>query len=149
MIRDMRDGDISLLTFDPPSFLGRSGVLIFVFRIHAIYEYLYLISLAEYRKLALSLPDAAEVPHFENPSFRINKKIFATYWLKEHKAMLKLSAANQSSFYAHDKSVFYPVARYWGKQGATFVNLAKVRNDMFKDALQCAYAEVGKKKKKK
>jgi hypothetical protein len=32
----------------------------------------------EARKLALSLPEAVEAPHFEMLSFRIGKKIFAT-----------------------------------------------------------------------
>ena len=34
--------------------------------------------LADARRFALSLPEAAEAPHFDVPSFRVNGKIFAT-----------------------------------------------------------------------
>lgn len=95
-----------------------------------------------FRKWALALPDAVEMPHFEKASFRVNKKIFATMHLKTNRAMLKLPLNEQSVFCAFDKNVFFPVPGFWGKQGATFVDLAKVRKDMFKDALKTAYQGV-------
>jgi hypothetical protein len=36
------------------------------------------IRLSTVRRLALSLPEATEAPHFDMTSFRVNKKIFAT-----------------------------------------------------------------------
>jgi len=108
-----------------------------------------MISLEEYRKLALSFPDTEEAQHFELSSFRWKKKIFATYWPKEHRAMLKLSLVDQSVFCAYDKTVFFPVPNAWGKQGATLVELKKVRKDMFKDALTTAYKGVAEKNEKK
>lgn len=36
-------------------------------------------SIESFRKLAMSFPNATELPHFEKTSFRINKKIFATF----------------------------------------------------------------------
>lgn len=95
-----------------------------------------------FRKWALALPDAVEAPHFDVPSFRVKKKIFATLRMKENRACLKLSPEDQSVFCAYDKSIFFPVNGYWGKQGFTFVDLKKVRKDMFKDALTSAYNEV-------
>ena len=53
--------------------------------------------------------------------------------------MLKLSLIDQSVFCSFDDAVFFPVPGGWGKQGATFVDLKKVRKDMFKDALSTAY----------
>jgi hypothetical protein len=103
-----------------------------------------MITFEEYQKLALSFPDTMEVPHFDNPSFRFRNKIFGTYWKKDNKAMLKLSLVDQSVFCAYDKEIFYPVDGYWGKQGATFITLSKVRKDMFKDAITCAYKEISK-----
>lgn len=100
------------------------------------------------RKMSLALEGAEELPHFEKPSFRIKKKIFATLDLKNNRACLKLSLIDQSVFSAFDSSVIYPVPNSWGKQGWTFVDLKKVRKDMFKDALSCAYEEVSKKVKK-
>jgi predicted DNA-binding protein (MmcQ/YjbR family) len=110
-----------------------------------------MVSIDSFRKLALSLPGADEQPHFHLQSFRVKKKIFATLWQKENRAMLKLSLVDQSVFCSYGEAVFFPVPGAWGKQGATFVDLAKVRKDMFKDALTSAYNGVvsklpGKKK---
>jgi hypothetical protein len=105
-----------------------------------------MIDIETYRKLALSFPDTHEEPHFDHPSFRIGKKIFATYWTKENRAMLRLSEVDQSVFCGYDPSVFFPVNGTWGKQGATFVELSKVDKEMFTDALTTAYHFVAKKK---
>lgn len=97
-----------------------------------------MVSINNFRKLALAFPDAEEQPHFHLASFRVKKKIFATLWEKENRAMLKLSLVDQSVFCTyHD--VFSPVPGGWGTKGATFVDLGKVRADMFKDALKAAY----------
>lgn len=106
-----------------------------------------MVTMQTFRDLALALPDAVELPHFNIPSFRVKKKIFATMWEKENKAMLKLTPIDQSVFCSYDDTVFYPVPGGWGKQGATFVDLKKVRKDMFKDALNLAYNTTIKKNK--
>ena len=56
--------------------------------------------------------------------------------------MLKLSAADQSVFNSFDNRIFYPVPNTWGKNGATFVELELVREDMLTDALSCAYQDL-------
>ena len=104
-----------------------------------------MVNFGAFRKLALSFRDSEELPHFHLISFRVKKKIFATYWEKENKAMLKLSLIDQSVFCTHDRTIFYPVPGAWGRQGATFVDLKKVRKDMFKDALTTAYQGVAAK----
>jgi len=101
-----------------------------------------MVDIETFRKLALSFPGAEELPHFELVSFRFKKKIFATFWQKENRAMLKLSLVNQSVFCSYNNKVFFPVPGGWGKQGATFVDLKKVRKDMFLDALRTAYHNV-------
>lgn len=107
-----------------------------------------MVSQSTFRQLALSFPDAEELPHFELASFRVKKKIFATLWEKDNKAMLKLSLIDQSVFCAYENgTVFYPVPGGWGKKGATFVDLGKVRKDMLKDALSVAYNGLVAKKK--
>jgi hypothetical protein len=100
-----------------------------------------MITIAAFRKLALSFPGVEEQPHFNIASFRIKKKIFATLWEKENKAMLKLLLVSQDVFCSYDQTIFYPVPGGWGKKGATFVNLEKVRKDMIKDALTVAFTE--------
>ncbi len=101
-----------------------------------------MVNIQIFRLLALSFPDTVELPHFELTSFRVNKKIFATYWPKEVKAMLKLPLIEQSVFCSYDNAIFYPVPGSWGKKGSTFVDLKKVRKDIFKNALQIAYTHV-------
>src|SRR5690349_14605673 len=106
-----------------------------------------MVTQATFRQLALSFPGAEEQPHFHLASFRVKKKIFATLWEKENRAMLKLSLVDQSVFCAFENgTVFFPVPGGWGKKGATFVDLSKVRKDMLKDALTTAYNELMKKK---
>ncbi len=107
-----------------------------------------MIRIPTFVKLALSFPLAEESPHFHLRSFRVGKRIFATLWEKENKAMLKLTPIDQSVFCAYDPTVFYPVAGGWGKKGATLVNLAKVRKDMLMDALKLAHDGLNTKKKK-
>jgi len=92
--------------------------------------------------MALSFDDVVEKPHFEKPSFRVNKKIFATLDQKNETVSLKLSDVDQSVFCSFDKSVIYPVSGAWGKQGWTTVVLKKVRNEMFQDALAVSYCNV-------
>lgn len=103
-----------------------------------------------FRKMALSFPDAEELPHFDRPSFRVKGRIFATLWEKDNRAMLVLSPIDQSVFCSYDTTVFFPVPGSWGSKGATLVELKKVRKDMLKDALSVAYeGVVGKTKKGK
>lgn len=97
------------------------------------------------RRLALSFPEVVEQDHWGKPSFRVKKKIFATLHVETKRAVLKLSPVDQSVFSAFDKSIIYPVEDGWGKQGWTFVELAKVRKAIFKDALATAYRTVAPK----
>lgn len=101
-----------------------------------------------FRQLALSFPGAEELPHFHLASFRVKKKIFATLWEKENRAMVKLPLVEQSVFCAYDEKVFFPVPGAWGKKGATFVDLKKVKKAMLKDALSVAYDAIIKPKKR-
>ena len=105
-----------------------------------------MVDITYFRQMALSFPDTAEMPHFEKPSFRVKKKIFATLSVEKKLACLKLSPVDQSVFCAYDKTIIYPVPNKWGKQGWTFVDLKKIRKTMLKDALSTAYQETIKKK---
>lgn len=98
-----------------------------------------------FRKLALSLPEVTEEPHFEKISFRIRKKIFATYDAKNKRACIKLSPIDQDVF-STGKTIIYPVDNKWGKQGWTVIELKTVHKDLFVDALTTAYCEAAPKK---
>ena len=105
-----------------------------------------MISLDTLRKMTLSFPEVTEEPHFENRSFRVKKKIFATYNDTKKRACIKLSEIDQDVFSSVDRTIIYPVDNKWGKQGWTLVEMTKVHKDLFVDALTTAYCEVAPKK---
>ena len=107
-----------------------------------------MVTIQTFKKLALSFPDIVEQPHFDKDSFRVNKKIFATLSVESNLACIKLSLIDQSVFCAYDTSIIYPVNNKWGKQGATMIDLRKIRKSMLNDALTTAYQEVLKQKGK-
>jgi len=98
-----------------------------------------MISVEQARKAALSLPETEEKPHFHLTSFRVKNKIFATIHADKNYVMVKLSAIDQSVFCTYDKEVIFPVPGAWGKQGATFIDLKKVKKSMLLDALSTAW----------
>jgi hypothetical protein len=99
-----------------------------------------------FRRMALSLAESIEAPHFEKASFRVARKIFATLDQGARRACLKFSEENQSMFCSHDRSVIYPVPNKWGKMGWTFVELRRVRKTLLSAALTAAYCHVAPKK---
>jgi len=99
-----------------------------------------MVELETARQIALSQPDAEEFDHFGRPAFRIRKKrVFATLWPTVNRMMVKLTPIDQSVFHSFDPAIFYPVPSKWGLQGATFVELGKIRRDMLEDAVHLAW----------
>jgi predicted DNA-binding protein (MmcQ/YjbR family) len=105
-----------------------------------------MVSYNTFRTLALSFPETTEEPHFEKNSFRVKKKIFATYDDKSNRACIKLSENDQDLFISADRTKMYPVDNKWGKQGWTLIEMNKVNKDVFKAALTTAYCEVAPKR---
>lgn len=101
-----------------------------------------MVDLVYFRQMALSFPETNEEPHFEKTSFRVRKKIFATYDETKNRACLKLTEADQDIFSLAAPGIIYPVDNKWGKQGWTLVELAKVRKKLFSDTLISAYKAV-------
>jgi len=98
-----------------------------------------MITIEQARQAALSLPGTEEKPHFDLTSFRVKNKIFATIHADKNYLMVKLSAIDQSVFCSYNKEVIFPVPGGWGKHGATFINLKKVKKAMLLDALTTAW----------
>jgi len=105
-----------------------------------------MVSIATARQSALSLPEVVEKSHFDTPDFRVNKKIFASINEGKSLVMVKLSLVDQSVFCSFDSDVIYPVPGGWGRAGATFINLKKVRKSMLLDALTTAWKNVAPRK---
>lgn len=105
-----------------------------------------MITLTAFRKMALKFPETVEAAHFDNISFKVKKKIFATYNPKEKRVCLKLSLADQDIFGLGNSDHIHPVPNKWGKMGWTLFYLEKVHPELLKDALTSAYCEVAPKK---
>jgi hypothetical protein len=82
---------------------------------------------AQFRKLALSLPDTEEKSHFEQPDFRVRGKIFAGLTRDGKDGTLKLSPEIQGGLLDARAKVFYPAAGAWGRKGWTHVRLARAK----------------------
>ena len=102
-----------------------------------------MISTKQARTIALTFDEAQEQPHFEKPSFRVNKKIFLTLDEKNQRGCVKLSEIDQDVFHKMSPEIVYPVPNKWGKQGWTLIELKEVEKDIFSDLLIASYCNVG------
>jgi predicted DNA-binding protein (MmcQ/YjbR family) len=64
---------------------------------------------AEFRELALNLPEAQEKEHMGHPDFRVRNKIFATLGPNEEWGMVKLTPNQQAVFVKTEPKVFQPI----------------------------------------
>lgn len=101
-----------------------------------------------FRSYSLSLPETTEAPHFEKTSFRVRKKIFATYDLTTQFACMKLSEKDQDLFCLIDSELIFPVPNNWGKQGWTLAKIEHLDKEVIKDLLWASYNQVAPKKLK-
>lgn len=98
------------------------------------------------RTYALSLPEAAEAAHFENRSFLVGKKIFATLNEAARRGCVKLTLEDQDLFSLPDPTVVYAVPNKWGGHGWTNVELDRVREEVLQALLRTAYRTVAPRK---
>lgn len=101
-----------------------------------------------FRSVSLSFPETSEEPHFEKTSFRVRKKIFATYDFKTQLASLKLSEKNQDLFSLFDSRLIFPVPNKWGKQGWTLAKIEDLEEHVIRDLLCAAFNQVAPEKLK-
>ena len=103
-------------------------------------------TLNDFRRLALSFPEATEAEHMNHPDFRVAGKIFATLAYPDKTyGMVKLPPLDQGKFIQEWPEVFTPVPGYWGKNGATHVNLKKATKKTLQPALAAAWRNVAPK----
>lgn len=94
----------------------------------------------DFRKLALSLPEATEQSHMNHPDFRVGGKIFATLrYPQSGWAMVKLPSGDQQLFVLADPKMFVPVKGAWGAKGATNVILKAATKARVREALRVAW----------
>ena len=96
---------------------------------------------AEFRKLALSLPEALEAAHMGHPDFRVGGKIFATLaYPSTAFATVMLTPEQQELFVRAEAKTFRPVPGGWGRKGATQVVLRAAKKSAVREALQVAWS---------
>jgi hypothetical protein len=97
-------------------------------------------TVADFRRLALSLPGAEEGAHMGSADFRVGGHIFATL-ASQNKAYgnLMLTPELQADFVGDQPDVFLPVAGGWGRNGATHIRLGKANEDLLAGALHAAW----------
>jgi hypothetical protein len=95
---------------------------------------------ANFRRIALGLPEAVEGSHFGNADFRVGGKIFATLAFEpEGYGVLLLTPEQQAGMVEDEPEIFSPVPGGWGRKGSTRVLLAKVAPDVLEAALRTAW----------
>jgi hypothetical protein len=100
----------------------------------------------DFRRIALSLPDAVEGSHGGHPDFRVGKKVFASLGYPDAgSAMVKLAPEQQAVLVAAEPKVFVPVPGGWGRNGSTNVLLAAADAATIKSALAMAWRNVAPK----
>ena len=108
-----------------------------------------MVTVAAFRKLALDLPGAIELPHFEFASFRAAGKIFATLSDKDQRAMVKLTPEQQEMMTAAEPDMFQRIPNAWGDKGATWLHLKAADAKTAASALNAAWSNVMVKPAKK
>ena len=94
----------------------------------------------DFRKLALSFPEAIESAHMHHPDFRVGGKIFATLgYPDEDSATVKLTKDTQAEFVRNNPDVFKPVKGGWGRQGSTNIYLPFANIEIVRQALSTAW----------
>jgi hypothetical protein len=97
-------------------------------------------SVADFRRIALSLEGAEESSHMGSPDFRVGGKIFATLAAQSKGyGNIKLTPEQQAVFVAEEPRVFIPVAGGWGRTGMTHVVLAEANEDLLAGAMKAAW----------
>src|SRR6202041_3931989 len=109
---------------------------------------------ADFRRVALSLPDAEDSSHMGQPDFRVGGRIFATLAsAKQGYGNLMLTLEQQQAFIGELPEAFIPIHGGWGRMGMTHIILNAAHEDVLAGALQTAWklrveknAKTGRKK---
>ncbi|MFL6350866.1 MAG: MmcQ/YjbR family DNA-binding protein [Bryobacteraceae bacterium] len=104
----------------------------------------------DFRRLALSFPDAIEGAHMGHPDFRVHGKVFATLQYPDKSwGMVRLTSDDQHTFVHAHWEAFLPVKGAWGRQGCTSVRLEAADTSVLTQALGIAWRNAGAERPKK
>ena len=95
---------------------------------------------AEFRRIALSLPEAVEASHMGHPDFRVGGKIFATLgYPSDRFGAVVLTPQDQELLVRDYPKTFTPAAGSWGAAGSTIVALRGASKRAVAIALDAAW----------
>src|SRR5450759_2752913 len=103
-------------------------------------------TIEDFRRIALSMPEASEGSHMGHPDFRVGGKIFATIWPDEGWGMVTLTPEQQREFVQAEPAIFVPVKGGWGRQGATNVRLEEADVATLRRAIGTAWRKTAPKR---
>jgi len=107
------------------------------------------VTLAQFRKLALAMPGAVAGEHMQHPDFRANGRIFATLHPDGKRGMVKLTPGQQRQRLAELATALAPASGAWGRQGCTMVELALIDRDALGELLIDAWQNANAASKKR
>lgn len=94
---------------------------------------------AQFRKLALALPEAEEGAHMGHPDFRVGGRVFASLQPDGLRAMAKLPPYLQAALVRDHPDLAAPAAGAWGRAGCTLLRLDGTPADLMRAALAAAW----------
>ena len=98
-------------------------------------------TVSEFRRMALSMPEAVEAAHMGHPDFRVGGKIFATLGYPSAAfAAIMLTPEQQELFVRTESTTFKPVSGGWGAKGATQIVLRTAKKSAVREALRVAWS---------
>ena len=101
---------------------------------------------AQFRRLALGLPEAVESSHFSHPDFRVRNRVFATLGYPDPRyGMVRLTPEQQKELVRAAPESFRPATGAWGRSGSTIVLLSAIDVAAIRPILQKAWENVAAK----
>jgi len=101
----------------------------------------------DFRRIALSFPEAVESAHQDHPDFRVGGKVFATLGYPEKGwGMVKLPPKEQVFVIEAEPNVFQPAKGAWGLRGSTMVRLGSANKTSLRRALAAAWRNTAPKR---
>ena len=105
-----------------------------------------MVTVAQFRKLVLDLPEVEEKSHFGQPDFRVANKIFADLGREGGRATLELTPQSQAELLDVRPDVFSLAPGHWGRAGWTYVVLDAIHSGELRELLQEARERVAPKR---
>jgi hypothetical protein len=98
------------------------------------------------RAVALSLPEAEEVPHFDRPSFRVRGKIFATLPPGGELVVLRVPELVKESLKQSDPDAHVALPGGWDRGGWTQLAIGRMDAGKMADLVRLAWRGVAPKR---